>query len=489
MSAENEVLVELMDDSYSGDEEAKASNVVPDDEISGIEKIQIRSRQRHDSGSSLDGERAISDELREKILAQAEYYFSDENLKRDGFLLKHVKRNKEGYVNLKLLASFKKMRSLSRDFKVFAEVLKNSTKLVVNETGLKVRRKDPVPKELFEMVRIKFVVVSRIPNENPSMDFVSNAFGEHKELIASVRIIKPGKQIPNDLQSHFSAHPEISSEVVAIVEFENPNIVPTVMQLNFDGDPIYNGLVVQLLELGAKQRNKKLKQLESSGEVASSDDDTAISTSSHKKKNSRVDDILAASSDYSNCSSSSENASENASENEAQPGFEMFGSCTRRFNRSHGETSSGGSSPQSSPNMKRRPDQLEVNNNKSVNRTPSPFRSPKSTPPQMRTPERFTGKDAVRRVSPLVRGASPIGWRNSGGASSEQRDSDSDSGRNDWMTRRMNSATAAAAANNGRSCSPNLQFQIIRQPRGPDASGAIGFNRPFEKQILVHAAC
>ena len=73
------------------------------------------------SGSSLDGEpidQTISDELRAKILAQAEYYFSDENLKRDGFLLKHVKRNKEGYVNLKLLASFKKMRSLSRDFKV-----------------------------------------------------------------------------------------------------------------------------------------------------------------------------------------------------------------------------------------------------------------------------------------------------------------------------------------------------------------------------------
>merc|ERR1739848_597349 len=115
------------------------------------------------------------------------------------------------------------------------------------------------------------------------MDFVSNAFGEHKELIASVRIIKPGKQVPNDLQSHFAAHPQLSSEVVAIVEFENPNVVGTVMQLNFDGDPVYKGLVVQLLELGPKQRTKKLKQLEPSGEVASSDDDIPT-TVSHKKK-------------------------------------------------------------------------------------------------------------------------------------------------------------------------------------------------------------
>lgn len=39
-----------------------------------------------------------SEELAEKIAAQVEFYFSDENILKDAFLLKHVRRNKEGYV-------------------------------------------------------------------------------------------------------------------------------------------------------------------------------------------------------------------------------------------------------------------------------------------------------------------------------------------------------------------------------------------------------
>lgn len=50
-----------------------------------------------------------STELTCKIAAQLEYYLSDENLKDDAFLLKHVQRNKMGYVSLKLLTSFKKV--------------------------------------------------------------------------------------------------------------------------------------------------------------------------------------------------------------------------------------------------------------------------------------------------------------------------------------------------------------------------------------------
>lgn len=50
-----------------------------------------------------------SSELKSKIAAQLEYYLSDEHLEADAFLLKHVQRNKMGYVSLKLLTSFKKV--------------------------------------------------------------------------------------------------------------------------------------------------------------------------------------------------------------------------------------------------------------------------------------------------------------------------------------------------------------------------------------------
>lgn len=50
------------------------------------------------------------EELIRKLVDQIEFYFSDENLEKDAFLLKHVRRNKLGYVSVKLLTSFKKVR-------------------------------------------------------------------------------------------------------------------------------------------------------------------------------------------------------------------------------------------------------------------------------------------------------------------------------------------------------------------------------------------
>lgn len=48
-------------------------------------------------------------DLQQKIAAQLESYLSNESLAEDTFLLKHVQRNKMGYVSLKLLTSFKKV--------------------------------------------------------------------------------------------------------------------------------------------------------------------------------------------------------------------------------------------------------------------------------------------------------------------------------------------------------------------------------------------
>ncbi|XP_027158312.1 la-related protein 6A-like [Coffea eugenioides] len=39
----------------------------------------------------------LSDDLRDKIIKQVEYYFSDENLPADKFLMKYVSKDKDGY--------------------------------------------------------------------------------------------------------------------------------------------------------------------------------------------------------------------------------------------------------------------------------------------------------------------------------------------------------------------------------------------------------
>ena len=54
---------------------------------------------------------------------------------QDKFLLKHVKRNKYGYVSVKLLTSFKKLKTLSQsDWKLTAYCVIKSQKLELNKS-------------------------------------------------------------------------------------------------------------------------------------------------------------------------------------------------------------------------------------------------------------------------------------------------------------------------------------------------------------------
>lgn len=63
----------------------------------------------NDEDIDIDDWTIPDEDLIQRMVKQIEYYLSDENLAKDAFLLKHVRRNKMGYVNIKLLTSFKKV--------------------------------------------------------------------------------------------------------------------------------------------------------------------------------------------------------------------------------------------------------------------------------------------------------------------------------------------------------------------------------------------
>ncbi|KAH1208445.1 La-related protein 6A [Glycine max] len=63
-------------------------------------------------------------------VAAVEYYFSDENLPTDKYLLGFVKRNKEGFVPVSVIASFRKIKKLTRDHAFIVAALKESSLLV-----------------------------------------------------------------------------------------------------------------------------------------------------------------------------------------------------------------------------------------------------------------------------------------------------------------------------------------------------------------------
>lgn len=157
------------------------------------------------------------EELVQKIVEQVEFYFSDVNITKDAFLLKHVKRNKEGYVSLKLISSFKRVKHLAKDWRVVAYALARSKKLQINEAGTKLRRLDPLP-PYDQTTPSRTIVAIDLPVEKPSIETVAELFGNCGE-IALIRILRPGNPIPADVRHFVNKHPQMVGKVSALVEF------------------------------------------------------------------------------------------------------------------------------------------------------------------------------------------------------------------------------------------------------------------------------
>ncbi|KAM5192600.1 la-related protein 6-like [Mantella aurantiaca] len=179
---------------------------------------------------SYEGDCGIPDmKLIKKIVSQAEFYMSEENLSRDAFLLKHVQKNKLGFVSIKLLTSFKKIKSLTRDWKQTLYALQFSDILEINEEETKVRRKTPVPNSLLGLPPTKLLLAwnldstdktSLVKPQKNFLETVTSLFASFG-ILTSVRILKPGKEVPNDVKKYLARYPELSTKNCALVEYEN----------------------------------------------------------------------------------------------------------------------------------------------------------------------------------------------------------------------------------------------------------------------------
>ncbi|KAJ8943041.1 hypothetical protein NQ318_022585 [Aromia moschata] len=195
-----------------------------------------------------------SDELADKIVQQVEFYFSDANITKDAFLLKHVKRNKEGYVSLKLISSFKRVKHLTKDWRVVAHALSRSTKLEINEAGTKLRRLEPLP-QYDETTPSRTVVAVHMPIDKPTIENVAELFRSCGE-IALIRILRPGNPIPADVRQFINKNPSLAGMVCALVEFVNSESARNAIQLQTTlGEPMK---VYELNNVPHPERKKKL---------------------------------------------------------------------------------------------------------------------------------------------------------------------------------------------------------------------------------------
>ncbi|XP_010003884.1 PREDICTED: la-related protein 6-like [Chaetura pelagica] len=151
-----------------------------------------------------------------RIVAQVEFYLSDENLAKDAFLLKHVQKNKMGFVSIKLLTSFKKVKYLTRDWRLTLYALRFSALLEVNEEGTKVRRRVPVPSVPPSNLLLAWEL---LPQKN-FLETVTRMFSPFG-AISSIRILRPGRNLPSDVRRYTVRFPELLSKCCALVEYES----------------------------------------------------------------------------------------------------------------------------------------------------------------------------------------------------------------------------------------------------------------------------
>ncbi|XP_042199004.1 la-related protein 6a [Callorhinchus milii] len=429
-------------------------------------------RHEKSSGAENEGDELESDwkapdsELIQKLVTQIEYYLSDENLEKDAFLLKHVRRNKMGYVSVKLLTSFKKVKHLTRDWRTTAHALKLSETLELNEEGRKVRRKVAVPVFPSENLPSRMLLVydmQKCPelqalnhNTEPEnsglqeriMEYLLKIFGLFG-TISSVRILKPGKDLPPDVKRLSNRYSQLGTKESVIVEFED--VEAAIEAHESLGKPTEDdGMKVVLI--GMKPPKKK---------AVRDKEDTGKASSKNKSLNKRVEELQFGAEDSSPCSSS---------EPDSNPTSPMLGRKLKPNNKLSPNTYNNHLSPNASPRS-------------------SPWNSPRSSPSVQR-------KNLLVRKSPLTAdtklspSTSPDLGRNWVDYSS---DSSTPPCGSPWVQRRRQAQ--AVSHENSPTGSPMLSRKIlnagglppgvVRLPRGPDGTKGFQIGGERGKPLVI----
>jgi len=205
--------------------------------------------------STLPPSKTADEELQSKILRQVEFYFSDANLPTDDFLRNIICRpgtgggnseKQEGWVPIKTLASFHKMKKLTKNIPTIVAALQTSTELEVSPEGQRVRRTRPFDFNIdFDDIRSRTVITWNLP-EKPTIDYVINLFSSIGEL-EMARIRKsdhPEPLLTRGLKTEFK---KSARDFYALLEYKTREDAVKAVEKLHDESNWRSGLRVKLL--------------------------------------------------------------------------------------------------------------------------------------------------------------------------------------------------------------------------------------------------
>ncbi|KAJ8645590.1 hypothetical protein MRB53_007338 [Persea americana] len=184
----------------------------------------------------------LSDDLRQKIIKQVEYQFSDASLIANDSLTKLMNKDPEGYVPISYIASSKKMKSLVSNNQLLALALRGSSKLIVSDDGKKVRRKHLFTERDKEELQSRTVVVENLPQDysHQNIEKIFSVVGSVK----AVRICHPQESsTPRSSKGDVL----ISNKLHALVEYETTEQAEKAVEKLNDERNWRKGLRVRML--------------------------------------------------------------------------------------------------------------------------------------------------------------------------------------------------------------------------------------------------
>ncbi|KAL5540673.1 hypothetical protein UlMin_042865 [Ulmus minor] len=183
----------------------------------------------------------LSHDLQQKIIKQVEYQFSDISLLANESLVKHISKDPEGYVPLSVIASTKKIKSLTSNNDMLAQALRSSSKLVVSSDGKKVKRKHPFTEKIKEDLQSRVVVAENLPEDHShqNLEKIFRVAGSVK----TIRVCHPQESHSSRYKGDFF----VSNKLHALVEYETTETAERAVDMLNDERNWRKGLRVRLL--------------------------------------------------------------------------------------------------------------------------------------------------------------------------------------------------------------------------------------------------